>query len=77
MRCPFCDCAFSDDLCPFSMCPGCGQPIESRYVGDGKVRRDAPSSGRPRRDPFASGRSALAILGPAPPRPIELGETPL
>ena len=29
MTCPFCHCEVSD-LCPFSLCPTCGQPIEDR-----------------------------------------------
>lgn len=37
MTCPYCHCDIPD-LCPFSMCPTCGQPIEARHLGNGPVR---------------------------------------
>lgn len=40
MMCPYCSSEFSSDLFPFSFCPTCGQPIESRHTGRGVVRED-------------------------------------
>lgn len=36
MMCPYCNCELSD-LFPFSFCPTCGQPIESKQIGNTSV----------------------------------------
>ena len=43
MMCPYCNCELSD-LFPFSFCPTCGQPIESRHTGQGVVRENLRGS---------------------------------
>lgn len=44
MMCPYCNCELSD-LFPFSFCPTCGQPIESRHTGQGIVRENLRGTG--------------------------------
>ena len=37
--CPFCHCEIPD-FCPYSMCPQCDQPLETRFGGNGVVRTE-------------------------------------